>query len=336
MAFGCCFVMRKSKEFQKLVVKMREKGFYTSQVQRSIDWSAYTLNQINDLMDTLKFVRTNVDKVHEPRENNSVGRPATDAGDLAKAILFVEMVGIPERKAEGWLVLIGHHLGIENKIDDRVLGKAYQNREVISILEKVFDENKTSDGKMGGDGTGLEGSREENYESTKKKTNYLTSIVDSREVVQQFDLGNKQECRAMHDLVHRLKIEFKKEISILTTNAKLALDAGFVDRKLVQLIEDSGMVPFVFPKKNNVITPKGYPAWGRMCKKIVEDVQAWLAEYHIRSHTESFHSSLKRVFGIVTKRLNITVYTQILTRIIHNNRRKTNYHQLKQIGTTTN
>src|SRR3989344_2962494 len=143
MAFGCCFVMRKSKEFQKLVVKMREKGFYTSQVQRSIDWSAYTLNQINDLMDTLKFVRTNVDKVHEPRENNSVGRPATDAGDLAKAILFVEMVGILERKAEGWLVLIGHHLGIENKIDDRVLGKAYQNREVISILEKVFDENKS-------------------------------------------------------------------------------------------------------------------------------------------------------------------------------------------------
>jgi len=91
--------MRKSKEFQKLVVKMREKGFYTPQVQRSVDWSAYILNQINDLVDTLKFVRTNVDKVHQPRESNSVGRPPTDVGDLAKAILFVEMVGIPESLA---------------------------------------------------------------------------------------------------------------------------------------------------------------------------------------------------------------------------------------------
>ena len=321
--------MRKSKDFQKLVVKMREKGFYAPQDQRSIDWSAYTLNQINDLMDTLKFIRKEVDNIYQPQANNSVGRPPTDPGDLAKAILFVEMISIPERKAEGWLMLIGHHLGIENRIDDRVLGKAYQNKEVISILEKVFENNKTNDGQMSGDGTGLEGSRKENYESTKKKTNYLTSIVDSREVVQQFDLGNKQECQAMHELIPRLKNNFKKTISSLTTNAKLTLDAGFVDRKLTQLIEDSKIIPYIFPKKNNAITPKGYTAWGRMCKKIVDDVQAWLKEYHIRSHAESFHSSLKRVFGVVTKRRNTTVYTQVLCRIIHNNRRKTAYHNLK-------
>ena len=328
--------MRKSKDFQRLVVKMREKGFYVPQEQRAIDWAAYTLNQINDLMDTLKFIRTEVDKIHQPKENNSVGRPPTDPGDLAKSILFVEMIGIPERKAEGWLMLIGHHLGIENRIDDRVLGKAYQNKEVISILEKVFENNKTNDGNMGGDGTGLEGSRKENYESTKKKTNYLTSIVDSREVVQAFDVGNKAECPVMHELVGKIKDSLLKNLTNALKAAKLTLDAGFVDRKLTQLIEDSGIIPYIFPKKNNVITPKGYPAWGRMCKKIIDDVQAWLAEYHIRSHTESFHSSLKRVFGVVTKRLNITVYTQILTRIIHNNRRKTNYHTLKQIGIITN
>lgn len=308
---------------------MRKKGFYIPKAQQEVDWSAYTTNQINDLIDTLKFIRNEVDRVHQPREHVAVGRPPTDAGELAKAILFAELIGIPERKAEGWLILIGHHLGIENHIDDRVLGKAYQNKEVISILEKVFENNKTNNGEMCGDGTGLEGSRKENYESTKKKTNYLTSVIDSHEVVQQFDTGNKHERTAMKYLVEKIKIEIKKGLNLLMKKAKLTLDAGFVDRKLTQLIEDSGITPYIFPKKNNVITPKGYPAWGQMCKKIIENVQTWLAEYHIRSHAESFHSSFKRVFGVVTKRLNTTVYTQVLTRIIHNNRRKTNYHNLK-------
>ena len=321
--------MRKSKDFQKLVVKMREKGFYTPKEKTIIDWAAYTTNQINDFIDTLKFIGSEVDKVYQPKEIKSVGRPPTDPGELAKSILFVETFTIPEKKAEGWLIIIGPHLGIKNRIDDRVLGKAYQNIEVISILEKVFENNKTNDGQMSGDGTGLEGSRKENYESTKKKKNYLTSIVDSREVVQQFDLGNKQECQAMHGLMKKIKIELKKDITKLTEKRKITLDAGFVDRKLTQLIEDAGITPYIFPKKNNVITSKGYPAWGRMCKKIIDDVQAWLKEYHIRSHAESFHSSFKRIFGIVNKRRNTTIYTQVLCRIIHNNRRKTAYHNLK-------
>jgi transposase len=308
---------------------MRKKGFYIPKAEQEVDWSAYTTNQINDLIDTLKFIRVEVDKVHQPKEHTVVGRPPTDVGELAKSVLFTELIGIPERKAEGWLTLIGHHLGIENHIDDRVLGKAYQNKEVIAILEKVFENNKTNDGEMCGDGTGLEGSRKENYESTKKKTNYMTSVIDSREVVQAFDTRNKHERTAMKYLVEKIKNEIKKGITILMKKAKLALDAGFIDRKLTQLINESGMIPYIFPKKNNVITPKGYPAWGQMCKRIIENVQAWLAEYHIRSHAESFHSSFKRVFGVITKRLNTTVYTQVLARIIHNNRRKTNYHNLK-------
>ena len=262
--------MRNSKDFQKLVVKMREKGFYLPKEKTVIDWATYTNNQINDFIDSLKFIRSEVDKVHRPKEHTSVGRPPTDVGELAKAILFVEMFTIAERKAEGWLMIIGPHLGIQNRIDDRVLGKAYQNKEVIAILDKVFKNNKTNDGEMSGDGTGLEGSRKENYESTKNKKNYITSIVDSREVVQQFDLGNKQECQAMHGLVKKIKDEIKKDVLKLTGKAKLTLDAGFIDRKLTQLIEDAGITPFIFPKKNNVITPKGYPAWGKMCKKIID------------------------------------------------------------------
>lgn len=326
----CCFIVRKSKDFQKLVVQMRKKDFYKSREPLPVDWKAYTTNQINDIIDTLKFIRNEVDRVYMPRCVRKRGRPAVDAGNLAKAVLFVELYGIDERKAEGWIRLLGPHLGITEHIDDRVLGKAYQNKTVISILEQIFEETKTNDCNMSGDGTGLEGSRKENYESTKKKSNYLTSVVDSREVVQAFDVGNKQECQAMHELVMRIKDALLHDLTTMLKMAKLTLDAGFVDRKLAQLIENSGITPYIFPKKNNVITPKGYPAWGRMCKKLIDNVQAWLAEYHIRSHAESFHSSFKRIFGIITKRLPITIYTQVLCRIIHNNRRKINYYNLKK------
>jgi len=321
-----------TEELRQLVPKMREKGFYIPQQQRKIDWSAYTINQIRDIIDTLHFIRKEVDKVHIPRQTRGVGRPPIDEGILAKIILFVELFHIPERKAEGWVLIIGPHLGINKPIDDRVIGKAYQNSIVTDILHRVFKNNLSSDGNMGGDGTGLERSRKQNYESTKSKEGtYMTSIVDSREIVLAFDLGTKQECRAMHGLVAEIKGCLKTDIDKILVNAKLTLDAGFIDRKLSQLIENSGIIPYIFPKTNTTINSRGSRAWTRMLNKIVDDVQGWLKEYHIRSHTESFHSSFKRVFGIVTKIRTSAVYTQVLCRIVHNNRRKTDYFAMMQI-----
>ena len=314
--------MYKSKDLQKLVPKLREKGYYIPKQQRNIDWSSYTYNQINDIINSLQFIRDEVDKFHQKRIHNSVGRPPIDAGNLAKAILLAELFGLPERKAEGLIKLIGHHAGIDENIDDRVLGEAYKRLDVINILENIFEENKSSDGENGGDGTGLEKSRKENYESTKKKNLYMTSIVDSREIVQAFDISSKQECKIMRYLVKHLHKSVKK------LTGKLTLDAGFIDRKLTQLISDSGLEPYIFPKKNQLLKSKGYPAWNKMWLKLLKDVQGWLKEYHIRSHTESFHSSFKRIFGIVTKLCYKATYTQILCRIIHNNRRKLNYFSM--------
>jgi len=321
-----------TKNLKPLVKKMREKGFYVPvKEQRKLDWSAYTTNQITDVVDTLKFISSEVDRIHTPKKLCCVGRPPTDAGILAKAILFIELLGITERKAEGWIVLLGPHLGINQRVDDRVLGKAYLRLDVLDILQRIFEENKSTDGAMGGDGSGLEKSRKQNYESTKKKGLYLTSIVDSREIVQAFTIDGKQECQAMHGLVNIVHKELKKDVNKLVKNAKLTLDAGFVDKKLAQLIEESEMIPYIFPKKNNVLKSHGKPAWKRMLTNIIKDVQAWLAEYHIRSHTESFHSSIKRIFGIVTKRLTKSIYVQVLCRIIHNNRRKTNYFNIVSV-----
>ena len=55
---------------------------------------------------------------------------------------------------------------------------------------------KDSDGILSGDGTGLETSRRQNYGDNKSSTKeFLTSIVDSREIIQAFDFSGEDECK---------------------------------------------------------------------------------------------------------------------------------------------
>ena len=305
--------------FRRLVVEVRnikkKKEIYPEQKHREINWNKYTLSKINDLKSILLFIRKSVNEVFIDEDFYKIGRPSINPKNLVKAILFCEAIGLPERQAQGWLEIISPFLGIYEKLDDRVIGKAYENPEVIKILKKVFEENKSSNGILGGDGTGLERSRKDNYESTKKKKagQYMTSIIDSREIVQAFDISGVQECQIMHELIKTI------EGKVLT------LDAGFNDRKLVSEISLLGMKPYIFPKKNNKINGDIY--WQKMYLEFYHNTINWLIEYHQRSHTESFHSSFKRTFGIVTKLKFCSKFSQVCARIIIHNYRRLNYFE---------
>ena len=305
-----------TKQFQQLVPKLREEGFYQKQERRPISWSEYTLAQIEDAKTTLAFIRDAVDSCYSLDLAGQVGRPLTNPKSLAKAVLFCEALGIPERQAEGWIDLLGPFLGIHEHLDDWVIGEAYNRPEVAYILRQVFNQSKTSDKLLSGDGTHLETSRKQNYESNKKGGDQLTSIVDSREIVQAFDLNGKQECQAMHLLIQQVDGE------------SLRLDAGFVDRVLTRKIAELGMIPFVFPKKSVVLN--GSLAWKLMYLSLYNNVQEWLITYHQRSHTESFHSSFKRIFGIITKIRFSCKLTQVTARIIIHNFRKLSYYKRLQ------
>ena len=306
-----------NQQFRKLVANVRNKNFkYSGQEHRKTHWQNYNLSKINDIKSILVFIRKSVDKIFIDEDFNKVGRPSVNPRHLAKAILFCEAVGIPERQAQGWLEIIGFFMGIPERLDDRVIGKAYENPEVIRILKKIFEKYKTSDGILGGDGTGLERSRKENYESTKKKKagQYMTSIVDSREIVQAFDISGIQECQTMHELIKNVK------------GKVLTLDAGFNDRKLVSEISRLGMRPYIFPKKSNNINGDVY--WQKMYLDFYYNTIEWLKNYHQRSHTESFHSSFKRTFGIITKLKFCSKFTQVCARIIIHNFRRINYFEM--------
>jgi len=305
-----------NQQFRKLVVDVRNKNFkYPEQEHRKTYWQNYTLSRINDIKSILVFIRKSVDSIFIDENLDKVGRPSVNTKHLAKAILFCEAVGIPERQAQGWLEIMGLFIGIPEKLDDRVIGKAYENPEVIRILKKVFEKTKSSNRILAGDGTGLERSRKDNYESTKKKKTgqYMTSIIDSREIVQAFDISGIQECQIMHELIKNVK------------GITLCLDAGFNDRKLVSKISQLGMKPYIFPKKSNNINGDIY--WQKMYLDFYYDTINWLKNYHQRSHTESFHSSFKRTFGIITKLKFCSKFTQVCARIIIHNFRRINYFE---------
>lgn len=307
-----------NKEFRKLVKDIRnpkkKKDIYQPRENRKIIWSKYNLSKINDLKEISIFIRETVNKI-KIKEENKTGRPSVNPKSLVKAILFCEAIGLPERQAQGYLELLGPFLGIYEKLDDRVIGKSYSNPKIGIILNQIFEKTKSSDGILGGDGTGLERSRKENYESTKKRLagQYMTSIVDSREIVQAFDISGTQECRIMHELIKNVK------------GKSLCLDAGFNDRELVREISQLGMTPFIFPKCNNNINGDVY--WQKTYLNFYYKTLDWLIEYHQRNHTESFHSSFKRTFGIVTK-LNLGAkFAQVCARIIIHNHRRVLYFE---------
>ena len=299
-----------NQEFRQLVCLIREKDFYEHEDIRPIHWPEYNLSQIKEAEETLRFIRESVDEAEALILKGKQGKPLTNPKSLAKSVLTCESLGLTERNAQGWLSILGPFLGIDEQLDDRTIGDAYNKVEVIFILKQIFEKTKDSDGRLSGDGTGLETSRKQNYESSKKAGHYMTSIVDSRDVVQAFDIY-EQECKAMHKLIDEVY------------GNSLRLDAGFNDRELVKKIAKRGMVPYVFPRRNNNLN--GSVAWKSMYMDLFIDVMSWLTEYHQRSHSESFHSSFKTRYGIITKRRLTSILSQVTARIILHNRRRLDY-----------
>lgn len=302
-----------NKDFRNLVKSTRDPEFkkeiYEAQEQRKIDWPAYNLSQIKQVKETLNFIREIVNNSYAPKVRNN----ATNPRELAKAILISEMIQSPERESEGWIEILGPYVGINKKIDDWVLGDAYSRPEVARILYEIFLTTRDSNGILQGDGTGLERTRKQNYESQKKDCDgwYMTSIVDTREMVQAFDVTGRGECEVMLELIK------------IVSGDSIRLDSGFNCRELTEAIEKLFMVPYIYPKSNNNLN--GDDSWKYMYLHFFRDIYSWLKEYHQRSHTESFHSAFKRVYGEVRKIGYTARFVQVCARIILHNFRRMSY-----------
>jgi hypothetical protein len=84
-----------------------------------------------------------------------------------------------------------------------------------------------------------------------------------------------------------------KELICLVSGGSIRLDAGFNDRELTKAIEELFIVPYIYPKSNNILN--GHESWTSMYLAFFMDIYFWLKEYQQRSH-----SAFKRVYGNVT------------------------------------
>jgi transposase len=299
-----------NERFRRLVPKLREKGFYKSQNQRKIDWHKYNIAQTEEAVRLVDRMNVLVDTC-KVEKINILGRKGIAPKILVKVILLCEILQLTERQAQSWIYLLRSSADINSKLDDRTIGRAYSNFEVLYLLKQIFELTKDSDEILSGDGSGLETTRKQNYETDRKTGEYFTSIVDSREIVQAFEM-DKGEKSCMKQMIENVK------------GKSLRLDAGFVDRELTKKISELGMKPFIFPKK--CIDINNGLAWKAMYLELFYNTQDWLKEYHQRSHCESFHSSFKRKNKPILKNNPLSRLSQLTARIIVHNLRKLNYY----------
>lgn len=299
-------------EFRRLVPKLRKRGLYKSKEKRSIDWKKYNEAQTEEALTLLDKINDLVDSC-EVKKLSDLGRKGVNPKILSKVILLCEILHFTERQAQSWIALLASNINLTSKLDDRTIGRAYNNLEVQYLLKQIFEKTKYSDGILSGDGSGLETTRKQNYESDKLTSEYFTSVVDSREIVQAFEMS-RSERKAMKKMIEEIK------------GNSLRLDAGFVDRELTAKIAEFGMKPIIFPNKK--LNLNGRISWKAMYLELFFETQEWLREYHQRSHCESFHSSFKRKNKPLLKNNSISRLTQLTARIIIHNLRKLSYYDL--------
>ncbi len=115
-----------NREFRRLVPKLRKKGFYKSIEKRLIDWKKYNKSQTEEAVILIKKINEIVDCCKVKRLNN-LGRKGINPKILVKVILLCELLQLTERQAQSYIYLIGFHINLTSKLDDRTIGRAYNN-----------------------------------------------------------------------------------------------------------------------------------------------------------------------------------------------------------------
>ena len=141
-----CLPTKQFREIVKFLNDEESEKIYDDKEPRKIKWKEYTEAQINEAKNILEFIRDSVDKCTPLKLKGKLGRPLTNPKTLAKAVLLCEYFGFAERKGQGWIRIIGPFIGIYDELDDRTIGNAYDNTEVLYILNQVFNLTKDSDG----------------------------------------------------------------------------------------------------------------------------------------------------------------------------------------------
>lgn len=317
-------IKKAQERFDQLMRDIKQGDFkYQSKPETEIDWTAYSQAKVNELRFIVQYIRQTVDSIILPEKPAGRGQPEKDAHDLAKAVLLQQYLQTNERTAEGWVDLLAPRLGISADFKWRSIARAYEREDVRYILERVFEQStRPVQGvahSFSGDSTGLEQSRKQNYEKdahSEKSAGYLklTTVMSNEfHVVTSFELSqNRGDCPMFEKT-------FPQTAETQDIH-RMNLDAGFLSRNICTLIEQTGGLPFIYPKMGITLRKQGSRAWKDMLLEFLRDPQEWLRWYHERSNQESWYSAFKRRFAKPLQcRTDVTKASEVCARVIVEN-----------------
>ncbi len=234
------------------------------------------------------------------RKKSGVGRPQKSAADKAKAILLQQYFMAGNRLAAGLTLLFKEKLGLSSKLRPKTIERAYENREVVSLIKLAFDMTSEPvsrlETKFAIDGSGEPLSIKQNYandrDDKEKHAGYQKFIGMcgiQYELYSAIDLtdGVANECPYLEPLL-------AKTAGLYEQIDLVCADAAYLSRENCSAIEKLGATPRIYPKKGITLNQDGSPAWTRMLNEFAETPQEWLREYHNRSISETTNSIWKR------------------------------------------
>ena len=287
-----------------------------------------------------------------PEVKRGAGRPPVPSSDIVKVMLMQAYFGMPNRIARGFLRLFGEKLGISSGFSYKTIERGYDPERTKKLLDEVHrimnETGNSMENVFSTDGTGDPNTMKVNYESKR-----------SQQRIERKKNNDKRESDAFphtkgkHDFQYSsfsVGVHTKIISGFFTTDdhsiGELSLfpgimaqtvemcpqieimlgDALYSNRKMCSIVDAYGIKPYFLPKVNATFRAKGVASWKAMLYEFIEETQSWMAQYHMRSISESVNSMMKRKMPAkMRKKLPQRKKTEESLKIYMHNLRQYNY-----------
>lgn len=269
--------------------------------------------------------------ISSPPMPSGPGRPPVNPLDIAKILLLQSYFGVSNRVASGLVLLFLEKLGLTSDFSYKTIERGYERKDVREILDEVFKlTNEPIEGLekvFSVDGSGVPTSVKQNYANDRLRQNSKKSKGKrSKPTIKDENLGPdddfaKSSPKKKHDYVYNLPIIGVKyklfaawnstsdhtigETTMFPQSMAQAYenhpemetvlgDGIFATRPICEIVGKYNATPRFLPRRNVTLKRKGVREWSDMLWDLMNDPQSWLADYHMRSISETGFAMLAK------------------------------------------
>lgn len=345
-------IAQRGDTLRKIITAVRTGVYdYQERPPAPRDWSAYDLSQTREIADTLELTRYLVEAAEQRllsragRRARKRGRPPTPAADIAKVLVMQTYFDVPNRVAEGLLLLFGEKLGISKEFSYKTIERGYDREAVNRLLDEVVVlTNLPLEGlekAFAPDGTAFPASRKENYANARARQSEgdreagawpegpppsprRLPVFGAGMIGVRFKLYTDWEgsCdRKVGELSHFPRLVAKTK-ELHPEMEMIVGDGLYAGRPQCALVGQAGAIPRFLPRRNVTLKKDGVKEWSEMLLSMVRDPQRWFEGYYQREAAECGFSMVKNRKGELRKRLPVRKETEAYLRIVQHNVRR--------------